>query len=183
MKTADLLSLDRQYTFYRSYHQNRKNRIIHILTVPILVQSFLVIMSLLVTLPQSLLGDVSMYILTLYTLYCLYLDFYVGLSIAPYMLLLYATTSWICTNVGRDAALPWAMALHFIGWVAQLVGHFRYESRSPAFTESILHAFLAAPVVIFLEILFSFGLFEDVKTRLARSRVVRRVKNARGSSK
>lgn len=174
MQLADLLSLERQYTFYHGYHQNRKNRVIHIISVPVLFCTLLVVIAYLF--PVKLKAPFVLGIL--YQLYVASLDTMVSLTFMPFLAVQIAIAETIRRNYLARDAIPPAIAFHVLAWLAQLVGHYWYESNSPAVMESLVHAVLAAPIVIYLETLFSFGLFANLHTRLARSRVVRKVKTA-----
>jgi uncharacterized membrane protein YGL010W len=54
--------------------------------------------------------------------------------------------------LGRALSPPWLWSLFILGWVFQMVGHYRYEKRSPAFYKNLEHLFVG-PLWIFARIL------------------------------
>lgn len=176
MKTADLFSLERQFHFYKSYHNNTINRRIHIVFVPIIFVSAL---SLLSEIPLSYpFTDVSRLFTLVYVFYCIFLNFNLGLLFTPFILGAYALSQAFCKYAGPSGTVPWAFTLNFAGWVAQFVGHFAFEGKSPALMDSFAQSILAAPIVIWLEVLFSLGFLSGTKAWLIRSRVVAKARKA-----
>ncbi|CDF33879.1 unnamed protein product [Chondrus crispus] len=113
-----------------------------------------------------------------YILYCLVLSPKLGLLYTPFLLLFYAVSRAFCNYAGPDATVPWALAFHFIAWFAQIVGHYVFEGKSPAFMDSLFQSLLAAPIVIWLEVVFSLGFMPETKARLQRARVVAKARKA-----
>lgn len=176
MRLSHLLSLERQYTFYTFYHSNRTNRLIHTLTVPLLIISTLAILSR-VSLPPPI-NSLNILILFLYFAYYLILSPVIASFFSPFLLLYHLITRALLSYLSPSAVLPFALTLHFASWVAQFVGHFAYEHRSPALFNSTIHAFLAAPLVIWLEVVFACGFLKSTKARLTRSRVAAKARLA-----
>lgn len=170
------MSLERQFAFYKSYHGNTINKRIHIVFVPILVITALALLSK-VELPSPV-SDMSRVLTAFYVVYCITLDPKLGLLYTPFLLAFYAASRLLCNYAGPSATVPWALALHFISWFAQIVGHYGFEGKSPAFTDSVVQSLLAAPIVIWLEVVFSLGLLPDTKARLQRARVVAKARKA-----
>jgi uncharacterized membrane protein YGL010W len=44
------------------------------------------------------------------------------------------------------------MLLHIGAWVAQFIGHFYFEGNRPALTDSLVQAFLIAPMFVLIDI-------------------------------
>ena len=42
--------------------------------------------------------------------------------------------------------------MHILAWVAQFVGHFYFEGNRPALTDSLLQAFLIAPMFVLIDV-------------------------------
>jgi 2-hydroxy fatty acid dioxygenase len=60
----------------------------------------------------------------------------------------------------------WALALHVGSWIAQFVGHGKFEGRKPALLDNLFQAFFLAPLFVWLEILFMFGYRPDLQQRV-----------------
>lgn len=178
MKNTDLFNLERQYSFYKAYHSNKINKRIHIVFVPLILITTLTLSSFLALPPPLSATDVPTLVTLLYIVYCLVLSPYLGTLFTPFLLLSYAASRALRTYAGDDAAIPLAFTLNFAGWVAQFVGHFGFEGRSPALFDSFVHSILAAPITIWLDVLFMFGLLSDVKAKLLRSKVVAKARKA-----
>ena len=93
-------------------------------------------------------------------LYYLRLDWHVALLQAPVNLLLLALAD-------RAALLPfweslWIFLATFVGgWIFQLLGH-AIEGRRPALADNLLQIF-NAPLFLTVELLFLFGLRQDLR--------------------
>lgn len=181
MPTAKLFSLEKQFHFYKSYHSHAINKRIHMVFIPVLFVTFLMLFST-ITLPRTFL-NLSHLVVFAYIFYCIILNPQIGLFFTPVILILYGVSQWLVRYAGPSGAVPWALAFNFIAWFAQIVGHYGFEKNSPAFMDSLVQSVLAAPVVIYLEVMFSLGMFQETKTKLQRSRVVARArKSLKGSS-
>lgn len=177
-----LFSVERQFAFYQSYHKHRKNRLIHILAIPLLVLTFLILISYF-PLPLSFGSLNPAAVLTvLYCSYVIFLDVPVGLVFFPYGFALYFVAASVRARYDYAAAAPVAFVLHAVAWAAQLVGHYKFEARAPALLTSLVHAVAAAPFVVCLETVFSLGLMEGTRKRLRNAGVVRKVRGAQRRS-
>jgi len=82
--------------------------------------------------------------------------------------LLLASTAWAnhLTSTYGMTANYWALGLHVASWVAQFVGHGKFEGRKPALLDNIFQAFFLAPLFVWLELLFMVGYRPDLQQRL-----------------
>ena len=60
----------------------------------------------------------------------------------------------------------WALGLHLTSWIAQFVGHGKFEGRAPALLDNLFQAFFLAPLFVWMEILFSLGYRPELKSRI-----------------
>lgn len=171
-----LTDFDKQFHFYKHYHTNSTNKRIHTVGIPMLIVTGLMLLSLL-RLPEPI-HDASILVVLVYMLYYVILRAELALVFAPFLLVLYAVSKFLCRRAGPHGIVPWALAFHFIAWFVQFVGHYAFEGNSPALMDSFVASILVAPLVIWLEALFSFGLLLDLKARLMRSRVVAKARKA-----
>lgn len=51
-------------------------------------------------------------------------------------------------------------------WIAQFVGHGKFEGRAPALFDNIVQAFVLAPFFVFFEGLFALGYRPELKKRI-----------------
>jgi uncharacterized membrane protein YGL010W len=56
-----------------------------------------------------------------------------------------------------------ALAVHVVSWVAQFVGHGKYEGRKPALLDNIVQALFLAPLFVWYEVLFKLGLYKRLQ--------------------
>lgn len=70
------------------------------------------------------------------------------------------------THTYGNTMNTWAAAAHVVSWIAQFIGHGKFEGRAPALLDNLFQAIFLAPLFVWLEILFSLGYREELKKRL-----------------
>lgn len=63
-------------------------------------------------------------------------------------------------------ATKWAIGIHVFSWVAQFVGHGKFEGRAPALLDNLFQAIFLAPLFVWLEILFALGYRPELQSRI-----------------
>lgn len=63
----------------------------------------------------------------------------------------------------------WATTIHVLCWIAQFIGHGKYEGRAPALLDNLVQALFLAPFFVWFEILFRLGYRPELKSRLDKS--------------
>lgn len=131
-----------QYWFmeYKKDHMTEGNIKTHYIGVPVVTLSLI---GLLNEVTFKLAGtplSASMILVAIGMLWYLLLDFKLASLIALPMFALYFGSLLISFKAH--------IALHIVGWVFQLLGHYKYEGRSPAFFKS-LPQLLIGPIFIF----------------------------------
>jgi len=63
-------------------------------------------------------------------------------------------------------ANKWAIGAHVFCWVAQFVGHGKFEGRAPALLDNLFQAFFLAPLFVWLETLFALGYRPELRARV-----------------
>ena len=71
------------------------------------------------------------------------------------------TSYYFYLNISN--AWLYAIIIHIISWILQIIGHIVFEKNKPAFRDSLIQSFLIAPFFILLEIMFVFGYFLEYK--------------------
>jgi len=178
---SSLFSLEDQLSFYVAYHSDRVNKAIHVVFIPTIAWTVLVLCAQLgpgvevraegwgLSAPAlaavefvgaSRRVNLSHALLALYALYYLRLDPVAGSLAAPILAVMTATAN--ATPMAPTSVL----ALHVAAWVAQFVGHGVFEKKRPALVDSLFQAFLIAPFFALLEVLFALGYRQDLALRV-----------------
>ena len=143
----NLFNLQEQYIFYKKYHLNTTNVLIHIGCIPMIVWTVCVFLT---HFSSNIFYNPTFLIVNLYSLYYRILHKDLGRVM---QLLLYM--SWISSYFFYwyvSNSFKYAMLLHIGAWVAQFIGHFYFEGNRPALTDSLVQAFLIAPMFVLIDI-------------------------------
>jgi uncharacterized membrane protein YGL010W len=65
-----------------------------------------------------------------------------------------------------------AIAVHIVCWIAQFVGHGKFEGRAPALLDNLFQAIFLAPLFVWLELLFIAGYRPELKKRVDKAVLV-----------
>merc|ERR1712156_1373536 len=189
-KMRDKLNLEKQFTFYASYHNNRVNVAIHLLCIPILLATGLVMLQYtpeLLTQPelfksipdgQYLKVNLAFVVTLIYAICYIVMEPFAGFIGAILVSLLSVTAAKLVgtgATIGGDDVLNIAIAIHITAWILQFIGHGLFEGRAPALIDSWDQAFLTAPLFVLMEILFFLGyrkefyakIMKEVETNIA----------------
>jgi uncharacterized membrane protein YGL010W len=176
-------SLEKQITFYLSYHSNQINQLIHIIFVPVILGSFwTLIRGHDFPLPSAVCAHLpaiesvfrpgcrfsvsSTYALLLTILYPS-LDLVAGSLCIPLIWgLHYFSTFWLPLALPADVLFHGALLLHVAAWIAQFAGHYIWEKRAPALFDSLLQAIFIAPFFVWLECLFFLGYNKELQSKV-----------------
>ncbi|CAG7720251.1 unnamed protein product [Allacma fusca] len=192
-----IVDLDKQFVFYASYHHDKINKLIHIVCVwPILWSAMVFCQYAPIVAPDSLNNLVSFahplnlaFIVALFYATCyILMEQKAGTFAAGLVFLsLLFSRSFFLTAEAKYGHPAWVIALviHVGCWIAQFVGHGKFEGRAPALLDNLVQAFLMAPLFVLLEVLFTFGYrqtFQKVIWKKVEQEIAR-VKAASKSSK
>ncbi|KAF8529253.1 DUF962-domain-containing protein [Hysterangium stoloniferum] len=156
-----------QLVFYGQYHANKYNVAIHMLFVPIILWTGLILLSTVPTFGVFTPGITSIYLPYLYfewtwaaLVAILYGSYYFILEPSAAAMYMPILTTMLLT-AGPIASAPWgikyAIWIQVIAWIAQFAGHGFAEGRSPALLDNLVGALVLAPFFVHLEILFACG--------------------------
>jgi uncharacterized membrane protein YGL010W len=53
-----------------------------------------------------------------------------------------------------------------ISWIAQFVGHGRFEGRKPALVDNLVQALFLAPMFVWYEVLFKLGFYKKLQAEV-----------------
>jgi uncharacterized membrane protein YGL010W len=125
-------ALREHFADYGAFHATPGNKACHSVGIPMI---FFAVLALLSHVPVVRAFGFTLTlaepVILASTLYYLRLD----AALAVLMLV----TSVVLTAVGRLVPVSAAAALFVLGWVLQLVGHYVYEKKSPAFFRNVTH--------------------------------------------
>lgn len=179
--------LDESFEFYASYHDHGTNQWIHIVCVPLLIMTGLVMLMFtpnlmegaLVIDKSSTIGsylpegvdfqyNAAFFLAAFYCVYYMLIEGIGGLAgtLAAAMVFcsyIYANNAY---NTMGDACWNIALYTHIFSWVAQIVGHQVWEGRSPALLDNLFQAFIMAPLFVVMEVLFMFGYKKEFRERV-----------------
>jgi uncharacterized membrane protein YGL010W len=88
-----------------------------------------------------------------------------GALLAPILMGSTAYANHLTSTYGATANY-WAGAINIACWIAQFVGHGRFEGRAPALLDNLVQAIFLAPFFVWFEILFSLGYRPELKRRV-----------------
>ena len=132
-------SLERLFGEYYAYHMDPTNVAIHKVAIPLIVYH---VLAMLDWVPLGL--ELAGYSLTLaHPVFTLAALWYIYMS--PRLALVMVPFSALCLYVGRLSSTEAVIGVALLAWVAQLVGHLRYEGRAPAFKDNLVQL-LVGPV-------------------------------------
>lgn len=153
----------REMSFYTAYHQQSTNVWIHVFGVPLITFTAFIPLHWLSLFSLGGIEITAAVLLYAYSVqYYLRTDLLLGvIATALYGALLYFA--------GQIAALDTGIALAIFGagqiiaWSAQIFGHVHYEDNRPAFFENLHQAFISAPLFIIADVLFHFGIKQELQ--------------------
>jgi uncharacterized membrane protein YGL010W len=180
--SKSLSFLEKSFSFYASYHDNRINQLIHILCVWPIFWTAVLFFQYTPNLPgheiiQKYLpinedDDYNLTwglpLLLFYFLFYLVIELpgIVGPLCSCFVFITYLTTSYVKNHY--EEYQPWKIALiiHIVCWLAQFYGHGVYEGRSPALLDNLFGAIVMAPLFVTMEVAFSLGYKSKLRARI-----------------
>lgn len=88
-----------------------------------------------------------------------------GALIAPFIIGGTAYANHLTSTYGITASY-YALGVHIVSWIAQFIGHGKFEGRAPALLDNLVQALFLAPFFVWFEILFFFGYRPELKSRI-----------------
>ena len=127
------------FTEYASYHSDRRNRICHVIGIPLIVLGILGLMSMVRLGPV----DLAMVAAVATLIYYAAIDVRGAVISLVVFIVLYLVAVRLTWEINLGAFV--------LGWVFQLIGH-RFEGTKPKFLENLIYL-LIGPLYIFEEVL------------------------------
>jgi 2-hydroxy fatty acid dioxygenase len=77
-----------------------------------------------------------------------------------------AAGNYALEHYDSASVTTWAFAVFIVSWIAQFIGHGKFEGRAPALLDNLIQAIFLAPLFVWLEILFWFGYRQELQKRV-----------------
>lgn len=171
--------LKKNLIFYGAYHREPTNVAIHIACVPVLLATGFIFGTNTPTLPVPLprllqrlnlpLNLSTLAGTTYATLYLLLSPNLAGATIAPLVLSLSSLSNILHKRASASIPLSIrklntiAITVHIVSWIAQFIGHGKFEGRKPALMDNLVQALFLAPLFVWYEVLFKLGVYKGLK--------------------
>lgn len=154
-----------QAQVYATYHQKITTRYTHLIGVPLIVLSFMILLGFVkISVPNVFTTTLAWFATIAILIYYFLLNWQLALAITPIMLFLLWIAHWFSLN-GPTTLGTWAFIITFVvGWGFQLYGHF-LEGKRPAFMDNLSQA-LIAPLYLTAELIFSVGYMKSLQTQI-----------------
>ena len=155
--------LPEHMAFYAAYHRDPRNVATHVVGVPAIVLSLMVLLSL-ASVPGTGIS-LALVVTAALLLYYVALDGALGIAMTIVLLPLL----WLADRIaglGAATALAVFLVLFVGGWALQLLGH-RFEGNRPALTASLFQIFMA-PIFLMAEAFFALGLRRELRQDVER---------------
>lgn len=153
------LNLRDQLKFYKSYHSNGVNVLIHVIFVPVILFSSIYMLHYL---PIYKGFTTAHFVAIIYGSYYMALNLSVGLIGSIILIgMLYVIDSGKIT-----IPLPGCWLLFLSGWIFQFIGHGFFEKRRPALTDNLIQSLIIAPLFVLIELLSLLRLYSTLRRDL-----------------
>lgn len=100
-----------------------------------------------------------------YTVFYMLLEPIAGSMLAPFLI---AGTAYFnhLTTVAPYPTNQIALGVFVVSWVAQFIGHGKFEGRAPALLDNLVQALVLAPFFVWMEVLFKLGYRPELRSRV-----------------
>ena len=145
-----------QAQFYATYHQNSTTRYTHMVGVPLIIFSMMILLGFVqIIVPGVFASNLAWFATLTILAYYFFLNWQLALALTPIMLFLLWIAHWF-SEYGPTKLGCWAFIITFVlGWGFQLYGHY-VEGKKPAFMDNICQA-LIEPLYLTAELFFIAG--------------------------
>jgi uncharacterized membrane protein YGL010W len=77
-----------------------------------------------------------------------------------------ALANKLSSKYNRSKVNTIALAVHVVSWIAQFIGHGKFEGRKPALLDNIVQALFLAPLFVWYEVLFKLGMYKKLQAEV-----------------
>ncbi|VBB18627.1 ER membrane protein, partial [Yasminevirus sp. GU-2018] len=173
--------MEDKFSRYAFYHKNIWNKIVHFITIPLILCTLMCMMSYIriyslehvvsnewIAILFSVHGGALLVLLSLmYTM----VDFLAGIILIMMMIGFFIVGNLYYAYFPYEFyyGVCLALGVHIVSWIVQVSGHYIFEKNRPAFTNGWLAFFdavVVAPIFVVLEILFILGYKKELRERV-----------------
>jgi uncharacterized membrane protein YGL010W len=86
-----------------------------------------------------------------------------GISATPIIMGAAAVANKILGKYNKTKVNTIAIAVHVVSWIAQFIGHGKFEGRKPALLDNLVQALFLAPLFVWYEVLFKMGFYKKLQ--------------------
>ena len=155
--------------FYSAYHRHPTNQLIHCITIPIIVYTVLQWLAYITIYSFANLPLLRIHaglpLIVVYTIIYFLCDDTSALIITGPLIGIYILTNYLWIAVPK--IWMYALILHVVSWILQFAGHGVWEKRKPALFDSLIQAFVMAPLFVVVELQFRLGYRYRLMTEIA----------------
>ena len=150
--------LSDSYQFYKNYHKNKVNKLIHLFCIPMIFWSFCCMLNLLTSYNELKFKgenilvtnmDLGLFVCSYYLLFYTFMDRKTFFPMLIYLALIYLSSYYFNLYVANS--IMYAVYINIFSWIMQFIGHFFFEGNRPALVDSISQSFLMAPLFSYYE--------------------------------
>ena len=154
-----------QAQFYAEYHQNPMTRYTHLIGVPLIILSLMILLGFVkIILPGVFTANLAGVAAIVALYYYFRLNWQLSLALIPIFSILLWIAHWF-NHAGPTKLGFWAFLITFIlGWGLQLYGHY-IEVKKPALMDNFYQAMIA-PLFLAAELFFIAGLMLPLKEQI-----------------
>ncbi|CAI4062048.1 hypothetical protein SKDZ_07G2440 [Saccharomyces kudriavzevii ZP591] len=154
-----LLDLRSQLGFYKFYHHDPKNVLIHAIFVPTILFSSLSMLHRI-----KLYHGISLTALISVLFFIFYCLLYLPTGLLAGFFLLSLNLALVDHRI--HLSFKQELSLFVIGWIFQFAGHGVFEKKRPALMDNLVQSLVLAPYFIMFEFLFKIGCMPQLKANL-----------------
>lgn len=153
--------------FYSAYHQERRNILIHVLGVPTISFTIMLVLSWVPLFQiQGFTVTLAMVFTVAVLAYYFYLDVIFALASAVLFGGLFAIAHYLSLTMDHTTGWLIFAGAQIVGWGAQFYGHFVFEKDRPALFDNLFQALVSAPLFVVADVFFEFGLRRDLQEQV-----------------
>jgi uncharacterized membrane protein YGL010W len=163
--------LDESFAFYAQFHQDKINQLIHFFCIWPIFATFMPIFGYTDNLVEFVpYGNVSFLIAVVYAAYYLFLCRndapMVGAASAGLALASWYGGNHYAAVTDQAVVFRQAIAVNVVCWIAQFVGHGKFEGSRPALFQNLGQSLVMAPLFVAIEAAMKLGKLPHLEDRL-----------------
>lgn len=157
----------REMAFYSAYHQEKRNIWIHVIGVPTISFSLLLVLSWV-----NLFTIQGFQVTLAMVAGALVLGYYSTLDLLFSLVatVLFGTILYLANSLSAslDPNYVWAIFAcgQILGWGTQIYGHYVFEKSRPAFLDNLFQALVSAPLFVVADVFFELGFRKDLEDQV-----------------